>query len=109
LRKGCDVLTFDPAHCYGIPEYARVIEMFEEEGWSARDFQRQGGHLYSLHLAIGFGLGGSECNPHNFQPFGGFADGATITDGETAPPDLPGLGFESRASLMDLFRTLARS
>ena len=109
LRKGRDVLTFDPAHCYGIPEYARIIELFEEEGWTASDFQPHGGHLYSLHLAIGFGLGGSECNPYNFQPFGGFADGATIIDGEVAPPDLPGVGFESRASLMELFRSLVRS
>jgi D(-)-tartrate dehydratase len=109
LRQGHDVLTFDPAHCYGIPEYARIIAIFEEQGWTAHDFQPHGGHLYSLHLAVGFGLGGSECNPHNFQPFGGFADGATIINGEAAPPNIPGIGFESRASLMDLFRTLVRS
>jgi L-alanine-DL-glutamate epimerase-like enolase superfamily enzyme len=109
LRKGHDVLTFDPAHCYGVPQYARIIELFEEEGWTTGDFQPHGGHLYSLHLAIGLGLGGSECNPHNFQPFGGFADGAKIVDGEAAPPDIPGIGFESRNSLMDLFRSLVRS
>jgi D(-)-tartrate dehydratase len=109
LRKGHDVLTFDPAHCYGISEYARIIELFEEEGWTARDFQAHGGHLYSLHLAIGLGLGGCECNPHNFQPFGGFADGATYVDGQATPPDIPGIGFESRSSLMDLFRSLVRS
>jgi L-alanine-DL-glutamate epimerase-like enolase superfamily enzyme len=107
LRKNYDVLTFDPAHCYGISEYARIIEMFEEKGWTARDFQPHGGHLYSLHVAIGLGLGGCECNPHNFHPFGGFADGAACVDGHATVPDLPGIGFESRSSLMDLFHSLA--
>ena len=73
LRPGHDVLTFDPAHCYGLSEFKRIINLFEAGGWSVRDFQPHGGHLYSLHLAAGLGLGGCECNPHNLQPFGGFA------------------------------------
>lgn len=109
LRRGHDVLTFDPAHCYGIPEYARILAGFLDQGWSARDFQPHGGHLYSLHVALGFGLGGCECNPHNFQPFGGLADGTAIVEGEASPPDIPGIGFESRNLLMDLFRQLVQS
>jgi D(-)-tartrate dehydratase len=104
LRRGHDTLTFDPAHCYGIPEYVRIVELFEQEGWSARDFQPHGGHLYSLHVAIALGLGGCECNPHNFQPFGGFADGVQLVDGTAKAPDMPGIGFESRGALIDLFR-----
>jgi D(-)-tartrate dehydratase len=106
LRRSHDVLTFDPAHCYGIPEFVRIIELFEHAGWSSLDFQPHGGHLYSLHLSSGLGLGGCECNPHNFQPFGGFADGTVITNGRAAPPNAPGIGFEARAALIDLFRTL---
>jgi L-alanine-DL-glutamate epimerase-like enolase superfamily enzyme len=109
LRRGHDVLTFDPAHCYGIPEYARILALFEDEGWTTLDFQPHGGHLYSLHLAMGFGLGGCECNPHNFQPFGGFANGVKVVNGKAAPPENPGIGFESRNSLMDLFRKLVQS
>ena len=104
LRAGHDVLTFDPTHCYGLPEYWRIIKLFENDGWSRRDFQPHGGHLFSLHVAAGLGLGGCECNPHNFQPFGGFSDGQKIAAGITRPPDAPGIGFETRASLIDLFR-----
>ena len=38
LRAGHDVLTFHPAHCYGIPEFVRIIEIFEGAGWTAREF-----------------------------------------------------------------------
>lgn len=106
LRPGHDVLTFDPAHCYGVTEFVRIVRLFEEHGWSPTDFQPHGGHLYGLHVAAGLRLGGCECNPHNFQPFGGFADDTPIRQGFVSPPAIPGLGFESRASLMDLFRTL---
>lgn len=106
LRPGHDVLTFDPAHCYGLPEYIRIVELFEAAGWSRRDFQPHGGHLFGLHVAAGLGLGGAECNPHNFQPFGGFGDGQRVVDGTVAPPDAPGIGFETRTSLIDLFRSL---
>lgn len=106
LRPGHDVLTFDPAHCYGIAEFMQIIDVFEKGGWSSHDFQPHGGHLYSLHLAAGLDLGGCECNPHNFQPFGGFADDMTIVNGWAAPPEIPGIGFEARVKLSDLFRSL---
>ncbi|MGD9925334.1 MAG: enolase C-terminal domain-like protein [Pseudorhodoplanes sp.] len=106
LRSGHDVLTFDPAHCYGLSEFHRIVAEFEQAGWSSKEFQPHGGHLFSLHVAAGFGLGGCECNPHNFQPFGGFADGDIIVKGRAAPPEVPGIGFETRQSLIDLFRTL---
>jgi D(-)-tartrate dehydratase len=95
-RRGhLHVLAFDPARCYGIPEYVRIIECFEKAGWSSRDFQPHGGHLYSLHIAAALGLGGCECNPHNFQPFGGFADATIIIGGRAGVPDAPGVGFET--------------
>ncbi len=106
LRPGYDVLTFDPAHCYGIAEYTRIITLFEAAGWSRRDFQAHGGHLFSLHVAAGLGLGGCECSPHNFQPFGGFSNNSIISFGMVAPPENPGIGFETRSSLIDLFQTL---
>lgn len=104
LRPRHDVLTFDPAHCYGLPEYVRIIEDYEAHGWSRKDFQPHGGHLFGLHVAAGLGLGGCECNPSSFQPFGGFGDGDVIKEGMLSPPQLPGIGFETRASLIDLFR-----
>lgn len=84
----------------------RIIELFKAHGWTGHDFFPHGGHLYGLHLAAGLGLGGCECNPHNFQPFGGFSDDTVIREGTATPPEWPGIGFESRSALMDLFRTL---
>jgi L-alanine-DL-glutamate epimerase-like enolase superfamily enzyme len=106
LRPGRDVLLFDPAHCYGLPEYLRILEALESDGWSLKSCQPHGGHLFSLHVAAALGLGGCESNPHNFQPFGGFVDGATVEDGSVQPPEAPGIGFETRSSLYDVFCSL---
>jgi L-alanine-DL-glutamate epimerase-like enolase superfamily enzyme len=106
LRPDRDVLLFDPAHCYGIPEYLRIVDMLEASGWARGSCQPHGGHLFTLHIAAALGLGGSESNPHNFQPFGGFSDGAIVNDGTIQPPDAPGIGFETRSSLHQLLRSL---
>lgn len=104
LRPGHDVLTFDPAHCYGLPEYVRIVEDYEMHGWSRKEFQPHGGHLFGLHVAAGLGLGGCECNPSSFQPFGGFGDGDIIERGLICAPQAPGIGFEARLALIDLIR-----
>jgi L-alanine-DL-glutamate epimerase-like enolase superfamily enzyme len=109
LRPNHDVLLFDPAHCYGIPEYLRILKMLKENGWSRASCQPHGGHLFTLHVAAALGLGGSESNPHNFQPFGGFSDGATVKDGSIQPPETPGIGFETRSPLHRLFHSLLKS
>jgi L-alanine-DL-glutamate epimerase-like enolase superfamily enzyme len=101
------VLLFDPAHCYGLPEYLRIVAMLEDSGWPRTAFQPHGGHLFTLHVAAALGLGGSESNPHNFQPFGGFGDGAAVEAGTAVPPGAPGIGFETRAALHALFRRVA--
>ena len=106
LRPAHDVLTFDPAHCYGISEFVRIVSLFEDAGWSRCNFQAHGGHLFSLQVAAGLGLGGCECSPHNFQPFGGFSNHGRISNGVATPPETPGIGFETRLPLIDLFRTL---
>jgi L-alanine-DL-glutamate epimerase-like enolase superfamily enzyme len=106
LRPDRDVLLFDPAHCYGLPGYLQIVQAMEAAGWHRRAFQPHGGHLFSLHVAAGLGLGGSEANPHNFQPFGGFSDDTVVEDGHVRPPDAPGIGFETRSELLGLFRSL---
>jgi L-alanine-DL-glutamate epimerase-like enolase superfamily enzyme len=109
LRPDRDVLLFDPVHCYGLAEYLRMVAMLEDHGWSRAACQPHGGHLFSLHVAAALGLGGSEANPHSFQPFGGFADGAVVADGCMHPPEAPGIGFETRSRLHNVFRTLLES
>ena len=107
LRRERDVLVFDPVHCYGIPGYLQIITALEAQGWPRSAFWPHGGHLFSLHLAAALGLGGAEANPLCFQPFGGYADAMSVSEGVTAPPENPGIGFEGKRDLYDLFRALS--
>jgi len=108
LRADRDVLLFDIAHCYGLPEFIRIVAAAEAMGWNRRSFWPHGGHLFTLHAVAALGLGGAEVNPHNFQPFGGLADDGVMTDGHATPPELPGIGFEGRTALADLFADLTK-
>ena len=107
LRPDRDWLQFDCALSYGLVEYLRTLEMLAGNGWSARRCIPHGGHQMSLNMAAGLGLGGNESYPGVFQPFGGFADGIPIEDGNVRLPDLPGIGFEGKANLMAVMRELA--
>jgi L-alanine-DL-glutamate epimerase-like enolase superfamily enzyme len=109
LRPSSDVLVFDPVHCYGLPEYLKILAMLEENGWSRTACQPHGGHLFALHIVAALGLGGGEANPHNFQPFGGFVNEAVVQNGFISPPEAIGIGFEARASLDEMFQTLLSS
>ncbi len=106
LRRDQDILLFDPVHCYGIPGYMKIIELMESRGWPRSAFWPHGGHLFALHIAASLGLGGGEVNPLCFPPFGGYADGSIISEGVATPPELPGIGFEAKRDLRDLFATL---
>jgi L-alanine-DL-glutamate epimerase-like enolase superfamily enzyme len=105
-RADRDVLLFEPVHCYGLPEYLKIVHMAEANGWSRTSCYPHGGHLFSLHVTAGLGLGGSESNPHSFQPFGGFADGTTVVDGYVRLPEAPGIGFETRSQLRSALESL---
>ena len=107
LRPQRDILQFDPAHCYGIPGYLQIVDALLANGWERGAFWPHGGHLFTLHVVSALGLGGCEMNPSSFQPFGGLSDGAAPAHGYAAPPDVPGIGFETKADLLALFRGLA--
>jgi L-alanine-DL-glutamate epimerase-like enolase superfamily enzyme len=106
LRRDRDILLFDPVHCYGIPGYLQIIRLLETRGWSRQQFWPHGGHLFSCHIASALGLGGTEMNPLSFEPFGGPTDAMEVMNGRIAPPDAAGIGFERKADLYRLFRTL---
>ena len=106
LRRDRDILLFDPVHCYGIPGYLQIIEHLEGRGWPRTAFWPHGGHLFCLHVVAALGLGGAEVNPLCFQPFGGYADGMTVRGSVTTPPETPGIGFEAKDELRDLFGRL---
>ena len=107
LRPARDILLFDPAHCYGLTHYLQIIATCEAAGWARRAFWPHGGHLFSLQVAAGLGLGGSEVNPRAFYPIGGLVPAQALIDGAAMPPDLPGIGLESRPDLLRLFNELS--
>ncbi len=106
MRPDRDVLQFDPVLSYGLVEYLRTLEKLKEYGWSARRVIPHGGHQMALNLAAGLGLGGNESYPGVFQPFGGFADTIPIESGYVRPSEAPGIGFEEKAALYQVFRSI---
>lgn len=106
MRPDRDVLQFDCALSYGLVEYMRTLEMLAAHGWSSRRVVPHGGHQMSLNIAAGLHLGGNESYPDVFKPFGGFADGMAVEDGHVGLPDIPGVGFEAKADLYAVTRTL---
>jgi len=107
LRPDRDWLQFDCALSYGLVEYLRTLATLEENGWSRRRCIPHGGHQMSLHIAAGLGLGGNESYPDVFQPFGGFADDTPVRDGYVGLPEIPGVGFEAKANLYQVMKSLA--
>jgi L-alanine-DL-glutamate epimerase-like enolase superfamily enzyme len=103
-----DWLQFDCALSYGLVEYLRTLDVLRQEGWSTRRVVPHGGHQLSLNIAAGLHLGGNESYPDVFQPFGGFADGIAVEDGHVALPDVPGIGFETKAALYALMREMTQ-
>lgn len=106
LRNDRDILQMDPALSYGLVEYLRMLDALEVHDWSARRCIPHGGHQFSLNIAAGLGLGGNESYLEVFAPFGGFADNTPVQDSHVGLPDVPGIGFEVKSNLMDLFHSL---
>jgi L-alanine-DL-glutamate epimerase-like enolase superfamily enzyme len=106
MRPEFDYLQMDPALSYGLVEYLRTLDALQAHGWSPARCVPHGGHQFALHIAAGLGLGGNESYPGVFQPFGGFADTTPVRHGRVRPSECPGIGFEEKAALIDLFREL---
>lgn len=106
LRPDRDILQMDPALSYGLVEYLRTLDMLAAHGWSRRRCVPHGGHQFALNIAVGLGLGGNESYPEVFAPFGGFADDVPVVAGRVAMPHGPGIGFESKNKLYEVFKTL---
>jgi L-alanine-DL-glutamate epimerase-like enolase superfamily enzyme len=107
MRPDRDWLQFDCALSYGLVEYMRTLAMLKDNGWSPRRCIPHGGHQMSLNIAAGLGLGGNESYPDVFQPFGGFADGTPVDNGYVTMPEMPGVGFETKAGLYKVMQALA--
>jgi L-alanine-DL-glutamate epimerase-like enolase superfamily enzyme len=107
MRPDRDVLQFDPALSYGLVEYLRTLEMLERHDWSRRRLIPHGGHLFAVHIALGLGTGGNESYPGVFEPFGGFPQTIRVEDGHVRLPDTPGIGYEAKADLYAVLRSVA--
>jgi L-alanine-DL-glutamate epimerase-like enolase superfamily enzyme len=106
LRPDRDYIQVDPALSYGLTEYLRIQEMLRQHGWSSRRCIPHGGHQFSLHIAAALGLGGNESYPGEFQPTGGFADGAVVENSYVGLTETPGIGFERKAAFYEVLRAL---
>ena len=107
FRADRDIIQVDPPQAYGIVQYARTLDMLARHGWPRSAMFPHGGNQMSLHIAGGFGLGGSESYPGVFGDFGGFADDAVVENGYVKLPERPGIGFEGQAALYRIMRGLA--
>jgi len=103
MRPDRDYLQMDPVLSYGLVEYLRMLEQLQIHGWSFNRCIPHGGHQFALHIAAGLGLGGNESYPEVFAPFGGFADNTPVGNGLIKMTEVPGIGFEEKADLINLF------
>ena len=106
MRPDRDILQFDPVLAYGLVEYLRILAVMKEHDWPYRQHIPHGGHQFALNIAAGLGLGGNESYPGVFQPFGGFADDLAVEDGQIRLSDRPGIGYEGKANLYAVLKTL---
>lgn len=104
LRRGTDILLFDPVHCYGLPGYLKIIDHFVSKKWPREAFWPHGGHLFGFHLVAALRLGGAEITPAGFHPFCGVT--SKIENGHVALPEAPGIGFETHVDVWQAFRSL---
>ncbi|WP_285189404.1 MULTISPECIES: mandelate racemase/muconate lactonizing enzyme family protein [unclassified Rhodococcus (in: high G+C Gram-positive bacteria)] len=106
MRPDRDIIQVDPALSYGLTEYLRIQSMLKDHGWSSRQCIPHGGHQFSLHIAAALKLGGNESYPGEFQPTGGFADGAVVERSQVGLTESPGIGFEEKAAFYKVLREL---
>lgn len=106
LRPDRDWLQMDVSLSYGIPEYLRLVEVAGQHGWSRRRVLPHAGHLFSLQVVAGLGLGGHEAAPDPKGLMGGYARGTVVEEGFVRPGDAPGVGFEAKDNLAAMFREM---
>jgi L-alanine-DL-glutamate epimerase-like enolase superfamily enzyme len=107
LRPDRDMIQVDIGLAYGLPEYARIVDLLDDGGtergdgggWSPRRLYPHAGHLLSLHAAAGFGLGGWETALDPDLVISGVPEGCAVEDGCVRPPEAPGFGFETMPRL----------
>ena len=106
MRSERDFIQMDCGLAYGLTEYMKTLKMMDSLGWSPRRCVPHGGHQFCLNIASGLQLGGNECYPDVFQPFGGFGDNVEIVEGYAKPSMAPGIGIEEKENLYKEFKKI---
>jgi L-alanine-DL-glutamate epimerase-like enolase superfamily enzyme len=101
-----DYLQMDPVLSYGLVEYLRTLDVLREHGWSPRRCVPHGGHQFGLQLAAGLGLMGNEAYPGVFEPFGRFAPGMKLENGQVTLTEDPGIGYETIPEIHSILKTI---
>lgn len=107
MRADRDFIQMDCGLAYGLSEFMDTLKMMDSLGWSPRRCVPHGGHQFCLNIAAGLQLGGNECYPNVFQPFGGFGDKVEIVDGGYATlTQSLGIGIEEKENLYIEFKNM---
>lgn len=106
LRANRDWLQFDVSLSYGLPEFERILRLYEDNGWSGRRFAPHAGHLLGLHTVAGLNLGMAETAMDRTMAIAACPDGSQIEDGAILLPDLPGFGVEHTPPILQCFDPL---
>jgi L-alanine-DL-glutamate epimerase-like enolase superfamily enzyme len=101
LRADRDLLQMDVSLSYGIVEYLRILDLMESRGWSRRQCAPHSGHLLSLHVVAGLGLG-----RHETAPFSRYVHGRPVQNGYVCAGAQPGAGFEHAPKMLAAFSQL---
>jgi len=109
MRATRDRVQIDPLLSYGIPEYRRILTVFEAAGWPRSAFWPHAGHLFAAHLVAGLALGSHEAAPDGKLVYGGFWDDVAVRQGQVTVPEAPGVGYESKQNMNAILRALADS
>ena len=107
LDPSTAILQMDAVLGYGLAEYRDMVEAGAEFGWARAQFVPHGGNHLNLAATAAFGLGACEVYPTKFQPFGVVDERTRVDGGRLRLPDVPGLGLELRADLMEAMRGVA--
>jgi L-alanine-DL-glutamate epimerase-like enolase superfamily enzyme len=106
MRADRDVIQVDIALAYGLVEYARILALLAEHGWSRARCLPHAGHFLSLHAAAGLRLAGHESAPDPNLILGGFPAGVRVENGYVQLDERPGIGFESKPQLAAMLASL---
>ena len=99
MRPNTDILQWDIAHCYGIEQAAKIVDMVATFGWSPKSVVPHGGNQISLNASVAFGFGACEAYPNAFGAFSGYSDDLVVEDGFIKVGEWEGFGFETQEDL----------